>query len=410
MREFGTTTQHGLSEDEAACEARAEGYNEHPSTRRRSLLAIAWEIAREPMILLLVGAGRSTCSSGTREKPSSCSGLVCVVVGIKLYQERRTEHALEALRDLSSPRALVIRDGEQRRIPGREVVRDDLLVLAEGDRVPADAVLLWCTHLAADESLLTGESVPVRKIRWDAGRAETRAARRRRPALRVLGNARHQGQGVARVVATGADSEMGRIGTALQTLGPSARACSTKPTRVVDGWLGVGLALCAVVIVATGLPAAAWSTGCWPASPLAMSLIPEEFPVVLTVFLALGAWRIAPATSSPAASRPSRRWARPRCCASDKTGTLTQNRMSVARLVVRRRVLRCRRRAAAPSAEPSTALVEFGMLASQVDPFDPMERAIKRAAVSSDARRGPSTFTPTGRWSRSTRSRRTCWR
>ena len=90
-------------------------------------------------------------------------GFVFVVMGITIYQERRTERALEALRDLSSPRALVIRDGRRVRIAGREVVRGDMVVLAEGDRVPADGVLLQAINLSVDESLLTGESVPVRK-------------------------------------------------------------------------------------------------------------------------------------------------------------------------------------------------------------------------------------------------------
>ena len=97
-------------------------------------------------------------------------GFVGVVMGITIFQERRTEHALEALRDISSPRALVVRGGHQLRIAGRDVVRGDIIVLAEGDRVPADGRILSCSNLSVDESLLTGESLPVRKAVFNGAR------------------------------------------------------------------------------------------------------------------------------------------------------------------------------------------------------------------------------------------------
>jgi P-type Ca2+ transporter type 2C len=113
------------------------------------------------MILLLLAAGLVYVVLRDHAEAVLLLGSIGLIISIELYQERKTERELETLRDLSSPRALVIRDGERRRIPGRDVVRDDLVVLGEGDRVPADAILTWSTNLAADESLLTGESVPV---------------------------------------------------------------------------------------------------------------------------------------------------------------------------------------------------------------------------------------------------------
>src|SRR3954452_8137105 len=157
----------GLSKAGAAERLRTHGPNELPSSKARSIWAIAWEVVREPMFLLLLAAGVIYLLLGDLEEALLLLGFVFVVMGITLYQERKTERALEALRDLSSPRALVIREGKQGRIPGREVVRDDILVLAEGDRVPADALVLSCTSLAVDESLLTGESAPVRKVPRD---------------------------------------------------------------------------------------------------------------------------------------------------------------------------------------------------------------------------------------------------
>ena len=164
----------GLSEADAAARLTAEGYNELPSAKLRSIFAIAWEVIREPMFLLLVACGVVYLLLGDREEALMLMGFVFVVIGITLYQERKTERALEALRDLSSPRALVIRDHEEKRIAGREVVRGDILVLKEGDRVPADAALLASVNLAADESPLTGESVPVRKTTWDGAQEMSR--------------------------------------------------------------------------------------------------------------------------------------------------------------------------------------------------------------------------------------------
>src|SRR3990172_7017543 len=159
----------GLSEVEAAERLRTEGDNELSSSRPRSVLAIAVDVVREPMFLLLVGAGAVYLVLGDVPEALILLSFVLFVICITFYQERKTERALEALRDLSSPRALVVRDGEQRRIPGREVVRGDILVLSEGDRVPADSAVLSCVNLSVDESLLTGESGPVRKTAAEEG-------------------------------------------------------------------------------------------------------------------------------------------------------------------------------------------------------------------------------------------------
>src|SRR5512139_826095 len=153
----------GLSEQETAERLKREGYNELPSAKQRSIFAIAFDVMREPMFVLLVACGIIYLILGDMQEALMLLGFVFVVVGITIYQERKTERAIEALRDLSSPRALVIRGGVQKRIPGRDVVCGDVVMLAEGDRVPADGVLLDGVGVTVDESLLTGESVPVRK-------------------------------------------------------------------------------------------------------------------------------------------------------------------------------------------------------------------------------------------------------
>jgi P-type Ca2+ transporter type 2C len=152
---------NGLSSQVALDRLNQEGYNELPSSQTRSIWSIAWEAIQDPIFLLLVGGGIVYWILGDLQEALILLGFVLFITGISLYQEGKTEHALEALRDLSSPRALVIRDGQRKRIAGREVVRGDILVLAEGDspkerlrqRVPADAIVLSCSNLSAVETL-----------------------------------------------------------------------------------------------------------------------------------------------------------------------------------------------------------------------------------------------------------------
>src|SRR5579864_4559724 len=266
----------GLSQAEARRRLQEDGPNELPQGESQGLLHTVIGVLREPMILLLLFAGGLYLFLGDHEEAILLLASIALIIAIELYQERRTEHALEALRDLSSPRALVIRDGEHQRIPGREVVRDDVLVLGEGDRVPADAVLLWCTNLSADESLLTGESVPVRK---SARAVRSEVARPGGDDLPYVysGALVTSGQGVGRAVATGAGTEMGRIGTALQTLGNERTRLQTETDRVVRLLAIVALACCALVIVGYGLARGSVLDGLLAGIALAMALIPEEF-------------------------------------------------------------------------------------------------------------------------------------
>src|SRR5512136_182276 len=166
-KDFDVAKLKGLSIEEAASRLSSEGYNELPLAKKKSVFTILFEIVKEPMFLLLIACGVLYLILGDVKEALMLLGFVFVIIGITLYQENKTERALDALRDLSSPRALVVRGGVQRRIAGREVVHDDIVLLSEGDRVPADAVVLDSLNLSADESLLTGESVPVRKNAWD---------------------------------------------------------------------------------------------------------------------------------------------------------------------------------------------------------------------------------------------------
>lgn len=375
IQTFNENDLQGLTEQEARERLAAEGFNELPSTKTRSLWHLLFDVVREPMFLLLLISGLLYLVLGDTEEAVMLLGFVFVVIAITLYQEKKTERALEALRDLSSPRALVIREGRQQRVAGREVVRDDILLIAEGDRVPADAVLLSSTNLSVDESLLTGESVPVRKKAWDHQQTMGRPGGDDLP-FAYAGTLVVKGRGVARVQSTGPRTEMGKIGKALQVLEPEDTQLQRQTARIVKTFAFVGLALCAFAVIAFGMTRGDWLNGLLAGITLAMATLPEEFPVVLTIFLALGAWRISqrhvltrrvPAVEMLGAATV--------LCA-DKTGTLTLNRMTVTHLAVDGELYALRDKSVSLPGRLHP-VVEYSVLATPADPFDPMEKAMK---------------------------------
>jgi Ca2+-transporting ATPase len=370
----GNDTLTGLSEAEVASRLKQHGHNELSSSKGRNIFATAWDVVREPMFLLLLACGTIYLLLGDVQEALMLLGFVFVVLGITLYQERKTERALEALRDLSSPRALVIRGGERKRIAGRDVVPDDILVLAEGDRVPADSVVISCNNLSTDESLLTGESVPVRKIPWDGVREMSRPGGEGLPFV-FSGTLVVQGQGIAQVRATGIHTEMGNIGRALQTVQLEGTQLQLEVGRLVRRVAVLGLSLCVIVVVLYGLTRGDWLKGFLAGITLAMAMLPEEFPVVLTIFLALGAWRLSRMKVLARRVPVIETLGSATVLCVDKTGTLTVNRMSIRKLAVNGTSHDVEQPAAQPLPEVFHEIVEFGILASQRDPFDPMEKA-----------------------------------
>jgi P-type Ca2+ transporter type 2C len=367
----------GLSSAEARERLVAEGYNELPRERRKSMLAIALSVLREPMLLLLVAAGVLYVFLGDLREALVLLASISVVIGITLYQERKTERALDALRDLASPRALVIRDGQSQRIAGRDVVRGDLVLLAEGDRVPADAVVREGVSLAADESLLTGESVPVRKVAW-AGAGMPPPSRPGGDDLPFVysGTLVTGGQGLAEVLVTGPRTEIGAIGKALHTVAPEQTPLQREVGRLAK-WLALAaFGLCALVIIAYVLLRHDLVAGILAGITLAMAMIPEEFPVVLAIFLALGAWRIAQRRVLTRRMPAVEALGSATVLCVDKTGTLTLNRMAVSRLYTHGTVFDVSAQPEHPLPLAHQEIVRDAILASPVEAFDPMERAL----------------------------------
>lgn len=310
------STSRGLSQAEAARRLKEEGPNRLPSEGARRLPKLLWELVTEPMIALLIVLVVLYAILGEIGEATAMAVSVLAVVGLTLFQEWRTDRAVSALQDLASPRAYVLRDGERVRIAGDEVVRGDRLLLEEGDRVTADGVLdpeLDAT-LRVDESLLTGESAPVDKVPGDPVYGST---------LVVGGHAE------VIVQATGAASRVGKLGASLEQLVPEVSPLRRQVDRLVRIFGIVAVLACVSLVLGLWWRGSDLVSALLSGIGLALGLIPEEYPVVLTVFVALGAWRMAkeqvlvrrlPAIEALGATT---------VLCTDKTGTLTENRMRV---------------------------------------------------------------------------------
>jgi Ca2+-transporting ATPase len=368
----------GLSQIEVQKKLSGEGYNEIPSGMKNKFLFLILNILKEPMLLLLIVCGIIYFILGSIEDALMLVSFIAVVIGITIYQERKTEKALDALKNLSSPRALVIREGIQVNIPGREVVTEDIIVLKEGNRVPADAIVFSCSNLLIDESMLTGESIPVRKQEIEEGLkpVEMRPGGDDLPYV-YSGTMIIQGHGLAKVISTGGSTEMGKIGKALKSIKDEPTILQKETGRIIKNLLIIGGILCVVIVIVYGLTRGDWLNGFLAGLSLSMAMLPEEFSVVLLIFLTLGAWRISKRQVLARKMSAIETLGSASVLCVDKTGTLTMNKMSLKKIYTENEYLDFDKDNSTDISEKFHNLLEYGILASQRDPFDPIESAIK---------------------------------
>ena len=371
-----TSWRTGLSLADAQARLRDEGFNELPTGDGRGILRIVADVLREPMFALLLAAGAIYLVLGDLGEAIVLLAFATLSVLITVVQETRSERVLAALRDQASPRALVIRDGERRRIPGREVVRGDTIVVLEGDRIPADAVVVSASSLVVDESLLTGESVPVNKSAGDTIAAMARPGGENTPYL-YSGTLAVHGEGVAVVRATGPNSELGRIGQSLKAIIPEQPRLQAETRRLVRIFATVGLAASLAVVLLIGLVQGDWLQAVLGGIAIGMSLLPEEFPLVLTAFMVMGAWRLSRVRVLTRRASAIEMLGAATVLCSDKTGTMTQNRMNL--VEVRTLSTSWRAGQGVPGAD-AVALIEAARCASSPEPSDPMEKALAAQA------------------------------
>lgn len=341
------------------------GFNELPSGKKKSVWWLAFGIVREPMVALLLGGASVYFFIGSPHDSILLLSSVLVIVLIALYQERRSTRALEALRDLSSPRALVVRDGKEQRISAREIVPGDLLLVKEGDRIAADCKVLESLNLEVDESLLTGESHPVAK----------------RPDSDSLFSSTlvTSGHGKATVIATGTQTEVGKIGKSLELENDTKTRLQVEIYQLVRRFGALALFFSFTVVLAFGFTKGDWPQGILAGIAAAMSLLPEEFPVILTIFMALGAWRLSTRQVLVRQSAATENLGGVTVLCVDKTGTLTQNQMTLHQLQSLESSFVFQNQETPQLSPDLRLLLETAVLASQKDPFDPMEKALRRA-------------------------------
>ncbi len=347
-----TSEWYGLTEAQVS-ESRARfGANTVTWQKRRRFGHILWETVREPIFLLLVVACAIYFILGDYTEGWLMVVAIVFVMAIEVAQEYRSERALEALRRYSEPLARVRREGREMAIPVEELVVGDLILFSEGERLPADATVVQNNDLSIDESLLTGESLPVVK--------STRKEENRL----YQGTTVASGMGMARVEAVGENTELGRLGRSLEQIKVEPTPLQRQLKHFVSQMLYVGLGAFALVffvnLAYTGQVAAALLYSL----SLAMAILPSEIPVAFASFMALGAYRMSQRRILVKQPKTVESLGSATVICLDKTGTITENRMTVAEVIDFSGKGQC---------------LEYAMWASERNPFDPMEQAIGEA-------------------------------
>ena len=347
---------------------RRYGYNELPGGKERPLWRIALEVFSEPMFILLIACGLVYLVVGDYREGLVLLSAFMVVIGITFFQYRKTERALEALKSMSAPRALVMRSGRAVRIAGREVVPGDVIVLNEGDRIAADGELISSGHLMADESLLTGESLPVSKNEISGSN------------LLFAGTLVVKGQGIMKVTKTGLHARMGSIAGGLSGIEDSQTLLQVELKVLTRRLAIIGLGISALVVVAFYITRGNFVNALLSGLSSAMAIMPEEFPVVFTVFMALGAWRLSQKNVLTRKSSVIETLGSATVLCCDKTGTITANRMQAVQYFSRGKTFS--RADLKSEKEYASEAVFAARMASHAGTADPVDNAMVIAAES----------------------------
>ncbi|TGM05053.1 cation-translocating P-type ATPase [Leptospira jelokensis] len=355
----------GLTQESVKKNRSVYGSNEISTNKKNGFFQMLFGVVAEPMILLLISISIVYLLLGDRNEALLLLGSVIGIICITFYQEKKTETAISALRSLASPRTNVIRDGQIIRIEGKDVVYGDLLILNEGDRIPADAELLSDRLFTCDESLLTGESIPVNK---SAGQSVYCGAL-------VVG-----GEGVCRVTSVGNHTEIGKIGLKIADESVGKTLLEIEVTRLVRNLFLVAASLCLLLALYFGFIKSEWLQGLLSGLTLAIGLMPEELPLVMTIFFALGAYRLSTKNVLVRRSSIIETLGAATVLCSDKTGTITQNKMKLGKITTTETVenLEDLKEVSVLSKQ----ILQIAYFASKHPSFDPMDSAISQTMES----------------------------
>ena len=367
----GVDPEEGLSPAEVVDRLARYGPNVLAARRRASALQRLLRPLSDPMVLLLLVAGLVFLALGERRDAIVMLVAIVPVVLVDVALEARAERTLERLRELAAPRVDVRRAAQVRQVPSEWIVPGDVILVEEGDVLPADALIVAGADLQVDESALTGESLPVSKE--PAGWPAPVRALAEPQHLLFAGTSLLAGRATAIVTATGARTEYGRIGELVAGIAPQPTPLQRTIARLIRV---LGVAALGLSIGVAGLElirAAGLSQAILSGVSLAIAAIPEEFPIVFTLYLTLGAWRMARQNALIRQLAGVETLGSTTVICADKTGTLTEGRLAVEALYADGRIL-----SGAPTSLPPAfeTVLEDAVLASEIRPYDPLDRAI----------------------------------
>lgn len=357
---YPNTASPGLREEEADLRRKQYGRNEFSARRKKSGLRTIADILREPMFILLLLSCTLYFILGERGEGTLMLVAMLFVAAISWYQEVKSTHALEALRRLTQPGVVVIRDGRERTISSGELVPGDVIIVEEGNLVPADATILEANDLSVNESILTGESAPLEKAVCEDRRL-------------FQGTTVNSGRGMAKVTATGNATELGRLGRSIILTSPAKTLLQKQITHIVQAMATIGGIIFAAIWLLNYIHTGGILTSLLFALTLAMAIIPEEIPVAFSSFMALGAYRMARLGIITRQPVTIENLGRVSLICLDKTGTITENRMKVVS------VYSYDRDKVADDVAGEGEVLYIARLASERSPFDAMEKAIVEA-------------------------------
>jgi Ca2+-transporting ATPase len=353
-----TKQLQGLSDAEVQAKRARYGRNTLYLRPKRQFWHILLEVIREPIFLLLVLGCLLYFAIGDNTEAWLMVASICFVVAIEIIQEYRSERALEALRLFAQPKVRVLRNGAETSIDTEDLVVDDILIFAEGDRLAADGLVLNQHDLSIDEAVLTGESLPVTKSDADGSNRL------------FQGTVVASGMGKARVTAIGAQTEFGKLGKSIESKESEPTPLQNQIDRFVRQMMLAGLVAFLIVFAINYYYVGAIAAALIFSLAFALALIPEEIPVAFTSFMALGAYRMTKRNILVKQPKTVESLGSATVICLDKTGTITENRMSVAEVLDFGAQNRC---------------LEYAMWASEPQPFDAMEKAIHTAFADAGA-------------------------
>lgn len=352
----------GLSDEQVLDARKSHGENRLAYKKESGFFGAVKSIAKEPMVILLLAASSIYFISGNTGDGIFMASAIVLVAGISLYQDSRSQNALEKLKDLTQPICKVIRNGEVQEVKSEELVLGDSLMIEEGTAVAADGKIIHSNDFSVDESILTGESLSVYK---DVTAAEN---------LVFRGTTVASGLAIITITAIGNETKLGKIGKSLESIQEEKTPLERQINSFVKKMVIAGVVVFAIVWIINYQQSYSFSDSLIKALTLAMSILPEEIPVAFTTFMALGAWRLMKMGIIVKQMKTVETLGSATVICTDKTGTLTENKMSLAKIFTMASGKTSDAENIASDAEKE--LIRLAMWASEPIPFDPMEIAL----------------------------------